>query len=151
MFYRAFFFVCAIRAPVFAPVRALICHAIFYATHTPLFLRPLAFFAPACHTLSHTLLRSTLNRQAKCASHAFFCSHTHAPSHLNATRQIPCRTLSRAFLRHARHAFFIFIILNSAWILKIFINFFAVFLCAIYFLKFTFKISIFDFKISCLF
>ncbi len=30
------------------------------------------FFAPARHTLSHTLLRSTLNHQAKCARHAFF-------------------------------------------------------------------------------
>ena len=120
---------------------------------------------PPRHTLSHTLLRSTLNRQAKCASHAFFCSHAHAPSHLNATRQIPCHTLNHAFLRHAHHAFFIFIILNSARVLKIFINFFAVFLYAVLFLKFaffyfkfctdflkfTFKISIFGFKISCLF
>ena len=93
---------------------------------------------PPRYTLSHTLLCSTLNHQAKCASYAFFCSHTHAPSHLNATRQIPCHTLSRAFLRHARHAFFIFIILNSAWILKIFINFFAVFLCAILFFEICF-------------
>ena len=67
MLYRVFFCLRHSRA-VFAPVCALIRHAIFYATHTPLFLRPLAFFAPACHTL----LRSTLNRQAKCASHAFF-------------------------------------------------------------------------------
>ena len=43
---------------------------------------------PPRYTLSHTLLCSTLNHQAKCASYAFFCSHTHAPSHLNATRQI---------------------------------------------------------------
>ena len=46
----------------------------------------------------------------------FVCAHrhTHKTSHPNATHQIPCHTLSRAFLRHARHAFFIFIILNSA-------------------------------------
>ena len=150
MFYRAFFCLRHSRACFCTRSRINLPRHILRHTHT-IFLRPLAFFAPARHTLSHTLLCSTLNRQAKCASHAFFCSHAHAPSHLNATRQIPCHTLSRAFLRHAHHAFFIFIILNFTRILKNFINFFAVFLCAIYFLKFTFKISIFDFKISCLF
>ena len=116
MFYRAFF---CLRPP------ATLLATRFYATRTAFLCQrakpATLFLLLLCHTLSHTLLRSMLNHQAKCASHAFFCSHAHAPSHLNATRQIPCHTLSRAFLRHACHAFFVsfaFFILNSAQILK---------------------------------
>ena len=120
MLYHAFFFFFCLHQPacfLITQTKLNACSpACFLITQTKLNL-------PAHYALSQVLLSSTLNHQAKCARHAFFffCSHAHAPSHLNATRQIPCHTLSRVFLRHACHAFFVsfaFFILNSARILK---------------------------------
>ena len=68
-----------------------------FLCHLPRKIRLPRFFC-LCYTLSLALLRSTLNHQAKCARHAFFCSR-----------------YSRAcFAPTAHYAFFIFIILNSA-------------------------------------
>ena len=114
-------------------------------------LRPPACFlitqtklnALAHYALSHALLRSTLNYQAKCARRAFFFFLFARPrakplkrhalnSPVCALPHYQSRAKSICLLR------VFFIILNFAWILKIFINFFAVFLCAVLFLKFAF-------------
>ena len=148
MLYRAFFCLRHSRACFCSRLRTNLPRHILRHTHHFFcarlhFLRPLA-------TLLATLFCARVKfaiptSQATQARHAFFCLLACAT--FSATHQIPCHTLSRAFLRHARHAFFIFIILNFARVLKILLIFLRFFCARFYFLKFAF----FSLNSACIF
>lgn len=164
MFYRAFFDFAPTRHILSHTARVFFCHA-SHENAINTITRPVLNPPHKCARTQFT----TPTKQATQARHAFFCSRPFArcfcPAcalNLPRTQTIPpnprhaffcefcffCSLILRGFFKKliifcaviVKNLLLFFAILNSTRVLKIFINFFAVFYTRFYFLKFAFFI-----------